>query len=380
MARAPGGRIRPGGVIGGGIDWSGSPRERAMRRASLSPFLGTGMIGGAGRIGAIPRVPGDPYRSFDGSTDSIYTSGGAVGTPGTSAFTCLILVKPTSLFFGVPIALFDTVSALTLIQIAFTGPNNWRVEHGFGAIIPSTLPLTLGDWQLIGVSKAASGAGVVRYHRAVLGAAWEHADGDSTLGPSNVCNQVLFGRGAGGGGPFNPQGMGLSVAAIWNRGLSDAEINSITDATADMQALSGLVALWQFNQASVSTVSDLTGGGANQNAISGTSVVTDTPGWWTFAVGLAASASAAATASGLLSAPQPLTASASAVASESATLIVKPTIVANASSAVASTSAALSVASASVPLTGSASAVGSATGVVSAPQPLTGSASAAASV
>src|SRR3954466_14851084 len=123
MARAPGGRIRPGGVIGGGIDWSGSPRERAMRRASVSPFLGTGVIGGAGRIGAIPRVPGDPYRSFDGSTASTYTSGRALGAPGASAFTCLILVKPTSLFFGVPIAMFDTVSALTLMQFSFRGPN-----------------------------------------------------------------------------------------------------------------------------------------------------------------------------------------------------------------------------------------------------------------
>ena len=124
-----------------------------------------------------------------------------------------------------------------------------------------------------------SGLATIRTHSAPLGGSWTHADLGTQRGDSaSAVASVVVGNGSA---------LGYSsgdVAAIMvvQRVLADAEVESLSSGLAAWVTAIGATpaALWAFNQASVATpVTDLTGGGADQTAISGTSVTDDPPGF-----------------------------------------------------------------------------------------------------
>jgi hypothetical protein len=79
----------------------------------------------------------------------------------------------------------------------------------------------------------------------------------------------------------------LAVIGIWQSVLTNTQIEGLTSALSAWKDL-GPTALWAFNQASTTTpVTDLTGGGADQTAITGTTAVTgDDPPGFDFTLGI----------------------------------------------------------------------------------------------
>jgi hypothetical protein len=122
----------------------------------------------------------------------------------------------------------------------------------------------------------ASGTVAPRYHKYVMNTgAWTHSTGATTLGAGTT-------PGASGTWRFGQwqttdfANGSMAAAAAWSgRNLSDAEAESLAGGFTAWWSLNP-GAFWMFDQ-SVTTqaVADLTGNGANQSAITGTTVVLD---------------------------------------------------------------------------------------------------------
>lgn len=213
-------------------------------------------------------------REFDGVDDRIICSGGAVGTPGVSACSVLLLIKPSLLSFRYPIV-FTNTSDGALQALQLVGTDSYAFQNQFGGA-NGTLTLQANVWQLLGVCKAA-GFTVPRFHRCELGGSWQHANGDgSQSGPSGACDQVIFGSSAGG----NYQAMRLAVAAAYDVRLTDADFESVINASSQIEALDP-AGQWHFNQTAITDVTDLVGS-ADQTSVTGTTVVSDDDPAWTY--------------------------------------------------------------------------------------------------
>lgn len=216
-------------------------------------------------------------REFDGVDDQVVLSPGALGSFNTD-YTILLLIKPIAINFKYPISFIRTAGPDILAALGLNAVDQWQAASSFGTSI-STLTLNNTTWQLLAISKAGGNA-TPRFHRAVLGGAYTHADGASVMGqPSTLCDRVEIGS----SNSANFQNMRLAVAAVWTRQLSDAEFESIIDGTDDIRNVSGggPSTLWQFNQTvTTDPIIDRTGGGADQVSLVGTSVITtDNPAW-----------------------------------------------------------------------------------------------------
>jgi hypothetical protein len=150
---------------------------------------------------------------------------------------------------------------------------------GFAA----TVTLTAGVWYLLGLTKA-NGSAAVRAHLYdySAGPPWTHTDygtiSDSSAGPVTEYRVGWIDSGDRLDGK-------LAAVGLWGSVLSDGQIEGLTTSLAAWKALSP-AALWGFNQASTATpVPDLTGGGADQTDISGTSVSADEPASWSYSIG-----------------------------------------------------------------------------------------------
>ena len=223
-------------------------------------------------------------RAFSGANNvGIDVAPGALANHDGGPTTLLFIVKPTA------------VSNQGLINARESGSRKWSMNNfsdgliyyenvGAGFCSSNTVGWNATDgWRLLGVTKA-NGSAVARWHgyKFSIGAAsWVHVNtssgsvGDASLstgidaiGLGYLDNdEVLNGR--------------LAVAGAWKSVLTDLDIEGLTASLADWVDLSP-DALWPFNQASTSDpVLDITGGGADQVAINGTSVVTgdDPPGF-----------------------------------------------------------------------------------------------------
>ena len=134
-------------------------------------------------------------------------------------------------------------------------------------------PYTFGDGWVITTWTKAGGNSMVRHHRCVLSTdTWAHTDTsamtDSANGP---VADITIGRWAASGDFFNGR---IAAVAVYESVLSDEQIEALRNGmVAVMDAAP--VGAWRFNQSNVGTaVEDLTGNGADQSAITGTSVVT----------------------------------------------------------------------------------------------------------
>ena len=145
----------------------------------------------------------------------------------------------------------------------------------------SGVTISQDAWWLLAITKP-TGTSAPRFHQKLLSAgigSWNHLNGSAVGQTVNDVARIRL------GGVINSgANMRLACVAIWDTDLSDAEIESIGTAksTASIYDLAPNC-LWDLNQESISPLSDLTGGGANQISITGTSVVTgDDPPGWTF--------------------------------------------------------------------------------------------------
>lgn len=193
-------------------------------------------------------------------------AGGAAGA--TRAHTIVALIQPTLGNGGVVQGLASGTPVWSLLFDALKLFANGDFGTGGSTI-------TSGAWYVVAVTKAG-GSNVYRYHSAPLSTGiWTH-----------VSSSFSVADGGGGtdairlGTAENNGNVDIAALAEYAGALSDGAIEALgITAMADWLAASPRMAV-QLNQASTADpVTDLTGGGADQTAISGTSVVSDPPGW-----------------------------------------------------------------------------------------------------
>jgi hypothetical protein len=208
-------------------------------------------------------------RSFDGNNDEIRCSIGACTI--TTAITLAIVARRTSTGYSALLALHTSGGTATFAlevednaggnSVDFTG----KVDHAL------TCPTTDG-WVLIAGGKAA-GTSTPRLHKYVYSTnAWSHVNAGSTLADQSSVSggTVRFGEWQ----DTDDFAGDLAVAAVWNRLLTDAELEQLPF-TLQAWYASAPSGLWLFDQSAVTQpIADLTGGGANESARTQTTVST----------------------------------------------------------------------------------------------------------
>lgn len=147
------------------------------------------------------------------------------------------------------------------------------MENDFDATGASGL--TGGAWRWYVVTKAA-GSNKPRWHVWDLSGAWTHVDGGTNVGDgSGPITQLRVGNNAN----LNRNWRGLiAVDAAWASVLNDAAVEAAFTLNASATLAAGPAFMHRWNQASTATsVTDDTGGGANQSSITGTAVSADDP-------------------------------------------------------------------------------------------------------
>jgi hypothetical protein len=220
-------------------------------------------------------------RLFDGTGDSItFSAGGAAGIT-NAAFTIAILWSPAISHAGGLIDGRDGGSARHLGVNPFTD-NNVYVAVG-PDFRPTSYAAYIGGWAVLAFTKGA-GSSLVRTHLYDYGVgSWVHANLASAVGADAATLATIL------VGPFDgAQDLNGNLAAMgfWTgTALADASFEAGTGFQTSLANWFNLTpsVLWRFNQASVATpVTDLMGSGADQTAISGTSVSANDPPGFSF--------------------------------------------------------------------------------------------------
>ena len=182
--------------------------------------------------------------------------------------------------------------AATLVQIG--GPSSdpqhfvLRIGDGGGTTdkltyatnataVSSTSSVQPADgWCLLAVTKTA-GTTAPRFHKYVYNSnSWTRDNGSSVANTSKVgpTDTVRIGTSISTGTPIRFLDGSIAAMAIFSSALSDAQMDVLPFAL-NSWASFGPSAMWVLDQASASVpVVDWTGGGANQSAVTGTSVAT----------------------------------------------------------------------------------------------------------
>ena len=199
----------------------------------------------------------------------------AMGAAPTSrAGTTLLLVRAYDSAFDILSSNTDFVSGLvgtSPLSGTFLSGGKIFSANDFGSGLAG--PTDKNQWYVIGATKT-SGNTAYSYTMAPVGGSWTQGTSGSSADGSGV-DSIVFGKGVIGGGKFD-----IAAAAQWATPLTISAIQALGTTSMAAWLAGSPSAAWQFNQASTGTsVTDLTGGGANQTALSGTSVVADPAGW-----------------------------------------------------------------------------------------------------
>lgn len=211
-------------------------------------------------------------RTFDGTNDEIRVSIGNCNI--TGAITMVVVFKRNSTVYNGLMALHTSGGTATYAMEIQANPQNTvdftgKLDATIGAIVSAD------GYVLLACDKAA-GTTTPRAHKYVYGTnAWTHSNFGSTLADqaSVAGGTVRFGEWQ----DVDDFAGDIAIAAIYNTQLSDAQIEMLAH---DLDAWYALqpVGLWIFDQGSEAyNLVDLTGGGANQSTITGTTVSTVAP-------------------------------------------------------------------------------------------------------
>lgn len=208
-------------------------------------------------------------RTFAGTTNRITVALGGTGVtfgPGTVA------------------AIVRRTTDGTLQVINYSGGNSGTNRLQFGILATNTIQLrqdaattnsavtvTAADgWVLIAATKA-TGTVAVRFHKYVFSTnSWTHQNGGSIANSGTMTGSSYIGDFNGGGSCFVGD---IAAMGRWSVEMSDAQVESLPLSLQAWFAAGQPAGLWLLDQsATAQTVIDLSGGGANQSAINGTSV------------------------------------------------------------------------------------------------------------
>ena len=215
-------------------------------------------------------------RRFDGIDDQITFAIGNLASIPTAAFSWGCLWSPLSNHRG-GLNVLDQAGSHQVGCNPFDGAGHLFFSVN-GSVDAGDYLADLTLWRQDWLTKPAGNGVQVRHHRYRYSTGlWVHAD----LGAVNVggaADTMIIGL--FNAGQFLHADLG--VQAYYNIDHSDATIENSTVVTrlSGWAGLASIRGLWAFNQNPVSAVQDLTGGGANQSAIVGTTVApADPPGF-----------------------------------------------------------------------------------------------------
>lgn len=205
-------------------------------------------------------------REFDGIDDVIEAAVGGLPS-GAGALTVLCLWKPLAVEAGCLMRALDTASGTT--EMAINPYSDGNVYFSSGTF--SSMPYTAADgWLITGFGKGAGSAAATGHKYVFATDTWTHPGLGTLSGSATVADLVRFGLFSG----IEYGNMRLAAVAVWAANLSTPTVESLDRALSDWLA-AGPAVLWPFTQASVTDpVEDATGGGADQTARTGTTVVT----------------------------------------------------------------------------------------------------------
>lgn len=210
-------------------------------------------------------------RTFDGANDSIHTSIGACGLTGAFTVACVVRRANNTNYHNLctPHTSGGTAAFGLEIEDSSNG-NGLQVQVG-GSFAISTFTVTSSDsWVIVAGGKDA-GTAMPRVHKYVYSTGtWTHEGTVTNLGNpgSTAGGTVRFGEWEG----VDDLDGDLAAAAVFDRNLTDTEVEQLAHSLLGWYSLAP-VGMWLFDQqATGQNVVDLVGGGANQSAITGTSV------------------------------------------------------------------------------------------------------------
>ncbi len=183
----------------------------------------------------------------------------------------IALIKPTGALGGIIIGLNGATDVWAVVWDNPTQTAYVRNDFTGGPTLVND------EWQIIGYDKD-TGTGTVRWHHYPFeSGSWSHTDGASVADGTGPIDSIRIGL------AFNRTVGLVAAAAVWGSRLGDAGFEAAgATALADWMALSPAAA-WRLNQAATTTpVVDLTGGGADETAVTLTAVSADDPPGWSY--------------------------------------------------------------------------------------------------
>lgn len=208
-------------------------------------------------------------RTFNGTTERISAALGAMG--GTFFGTLAAIIRTTGTGGQGIIAYPGTTDRLGINLVAVSNLVSARIGNGL-VTAPTIAALTTDGWVLVAWSKP-TGTSTVRFHKYVFATGvWTHENGGTNADTAAITSGPTIGSIAGASF-FAGE---IAMAGIWRaNALSDAQIESLVGSLMAWWQLPPTT-LWPLDQDPVSQLMpDMTGGGANQTAIIGTSVGTN---------------------------------------------------------------------------------------------------------
>jgi hypothetical protein len=211
---------------------------------------------------------------FDGVDDFITFSPGAAANIATGALSTVFLWRPNANHRG---GLFDGRDGGSVRQIGANPFDNGDVFFAVNGSTSTGYAAYLNQWAVLGFTKPAGAGQTVRAHVYRFDTlAWTHTNLGAVSANAAIASIFV--------GSFDPtQFLNGNLAAIglWTgTALSDANFEAGTGFQTTLANWFNLTpsVLWRFNQASVATpVTDLMSSGADQTAITGTTVSVDDP-------------------------------------------------------------------------------------------------------
>lgn len=206
--------------------------------------------------------------------DHYWTLAAGAVPSGNTALTVLGLFRPTANISG-PIRALKAGSASWSIHA--DNPGKWYTDNDFS----SGFTLSLNNWQMIGLTLPAGGAGTVRWDGnfasgGVYGG-WSSAAGPTISAGAAPIDALTFGL------AYGRMVGNVAAMAVYAGGLSSAAIAAIGTSSGNAWMAAGPAAYWQCNTNPALGVTDQTGNGANSTGLTGTAPTLDTvnepPGW-----------------------------------------------------------------------------------------------------
>ena len=211
-------------------------------------------------------------RTIDATDDKITLALGACGFvfgPGSMAFIGFLgAATPVQQFGGV-----GDASGSNYYGLSASGADVFRAKIGTTTATAPTIVTTGGQWQMLGASKA-SGSTAVRFHKYLYSTDTpSHEDDNVSISDSGTPATSVF-LGSDGVTTTDAMDGDLAIFAVWNVVLSDAQFEALPFSLAAWFAVQPK-GIWLLDQDSTSQkVLDLSGGGANETGLTGTTVGT----------------------------------------------------------------------------------------------------------